>query len=103
MRFMNDWDIARAYERYTDHPVLGPATRTLANLRDWTDANSDGWAYWPKPIRAAAKLQALITGDGTYAALHDLSRATPAAYRQALTPIKAFRTRQGADFEIVEV
>lgn len=30
-------------------------------------------------------------------------RSTPAAYRRALAPIKAFRTRQRATFEIEEV
>jgi hypothetical protein len=104
MRFMNEYDIDRTVTRYADHPVLGPATQTLANLRDWTNRNSDGWAYWPKPGRAAAKLEELITGDGTYQSEAEAARrATPAAYRRALTPIKAFRTRQGADFEIVEV
>lgn len=103
MRYMNEWDIAQATDRYADHPVLGPATQTLANLRDWTNANSDGWAYWPKPLRAAAKLIELIEGDGTRQARENTERATPDAYRRALTPVKAFRTRQGADFTIVNL
>jgi hypothetical protein len=75
-----------------------------SNLRDWADRNSDGWVYWPKPARSAAKLMELIEGDGTWRARDTVDeRATPAAYRKALAPIKAFRTRQGADFEIVEV
>lgn len=101
MRFMNDYDISRALDDYADHPVLGPASQTLANLAEWTDRNSDGWAYWPKPTRAASKLIELITGDGTWQAQQDLSRATPAAYAAALRPVKAFRTRQHAAFEIV--
>ena len=101
MRFMNDYEIAAAVQVYQDHPVLGPASRTLANLAFWTDNNSDGWAYWPKPCRAAAKLQELIQGDGTWQARTDLSRATPEALTAALRPVKAFRTRQGADFTIV--
>jgi len=99
--YMNDWDIIEAADRYADHPVLGPATQTLQNLQEWADQVSDGWAYWPKPSRAAAKLQELIHGDGTYASLENTDRATPAAYAAALRPIKAFRTRQGASFEIV--
>jgi hypothetical protein len=103
MRFMNDFEIDGTVRRFVDHPVLGPATRTIANLRDWANANSDGWAYWPKPARAAAKLMELIEGDGTWEAIRTADeRVTPAAYRKALAPIKAFRTRQGADFEIVE-
>jgi hypothetical protein len=104
MRFMNDFDINRARRMYADHPVLGPAAKTLDNLREWADWNSDGWAYWPKPARAAAKLMELIERDGTnrfYGGPRE--DVTVAEYRRALAPVKAFRTRQGADFEIVEV
>ncbi len=104
MRFMNDYDIQRADRLYRDHPVLGPAVETIASLKAWTDQNSDGWAYWPKPARAAARLMELIEGNGTYQAQQEADqRATVEAYKAALRPIKAFRTRQGADFEIVEV
>ena len=104
MRFMNAWDIDRAEARYAGHPILGPATATLRNLSDWTNANSDGWAYWPKPVRAAKRLIELIERDGTNRYVSDSERddVTEAEYRAALRPIKAFRTRQGADFEIVE-
>jgi hypothetical protein len=102
MRFMNDYDIARAQARHGEHPVLGPALETLGNLVVWTNCNSDGWAYWPKPCRAAAKLMQLIEGDGTWEARENLERATPEALKAALRPVKAFRTRQGADFVIVE-
>lgn len=103
MRYMNEWDIEEAASRFADHPVLGPATVTLQNLQRWTNSHSDGWAYWPKPCRAAAKLQEMIEGDGTWQARTNLDRATPAAYKAALKPIKAFRTRQGAEFEIVDL
>jgi hypothetical protein len=107
MRFMNEYEIHEAEQRYWAHPVLGPATRTLSNLAAWSNANSDGWAHWPKPTRAAEKLMALIEGDdhpwGAQGAWRDPERsdATGAAYRAALRPIKAFRTRHGASFEIV--
>ncbi len=104
MRFMNDFDVSRAQDRYHGHPVLGPAVQTLTHLVDWANDNSDGWAYWPKPARAAAKLMELIEGNGTYQAEQEADqRATPEAYRRALAPIKAFRTRQGADFQIVDL
>lgn len=109
MRFMNQWDIEDARDRYRNHPVLGPATETLDNLQGWTNRNSDGWAYWPKPVRAAASLFALIEGDdhpgGRNEARFDRARTdvTEAAYSRALRPIKAFRTRHGGDFVIVEV
>lgn len=102
MRFMNDYDIDLACQRFAQHPVLGPATRTLANLRDAANDNSDGWAYWPKPARSAAKLMELIERDRRDAAYRysDRPDATVAEYRKALVPVKAFRTRSGIDFEI---
>jgi len=100
MLFMNEYEVEDALRRFSGHPVLGPASRTLANLVDWTNRNSDGWAYWPKPCRAAKALQELFPRrwdddtDEEYLAEQ---------YRRALRPIKAFRTRQAADFVIVEV
>jgi hypothetical protein len=105
MLFMNRYEIARAADQYYDHPILGPATRTLLNLRMAADQNSDGWAYWPKPARAAAKLMIMVRRDGTAKYLFDTERkdVTEAEYKKALVPIKAFRTRTGIKFEIEEV
>lgn len=108
MRFMNEWDVEEALVRCCQHPILGPATQTISNLVEWTNSHSDGWAYWPKPVRAATRLMALIEGDGHPGGMRgarfdgDRDDVTVADYRAALRPIKAFRTRQGADFEIVE-
>lgn len=105
MRFMNDYDIQIAKQRYGNHDLLGPAIQTLENLVGWANRNSDGWAYWPKPARAAAKLMEMIERDGTSKYIYDHRRedVTIAEYRKALAPIKAFRTRQGAEFEIEEI
>lgn len=103
MRFMNTWEIDDRARAYADHPLLGPATATLANLRDAADANSDGWPYWRKPARAAARLMELIERDGTARYRFDDERAdvTAAELLAAYRPIKAFRTRSGLQFEIV--
>jgi len=101
MLFMNEHEIDEAVRRHREHPVLGPAARTLDNLRSWTDRNSDGWAYWPKPCRAAAQLQALIQAADPWRR-NGNPDPTPAGYRKALGPIKSFRTRHGADFTIEE-
>lgn len=92
--FMNHYEVEDAVRRYADDPTLGPASRTLANLMHWTNRNSDGWAYWPKPTRAARSLVALFP--------RRWDDPTPSAdeVNKAIRPIKAFRTRQGADFEI---
>lgn len=97
MRFMNEWDIMVATANFADDPVLGPAANTLRNLMDWTNRNSDGWAYWPKPCRAAAKLQELLEDNHPNRKAWDAPAVTEAQYRKALVPIKAFLTRQGAD------
>jgi hypothetical protein len=97
--FMNGMEVDEAQRSYRQHPVLGPATRTLAELVAWTDRNSDGWAYWRKPKDAAAKLVALIGGEehpeGRRGAYFDRERedATEAKLGAALRPIKSFRTR----------
>lgn len=96
MRYMNDWDIDQARRRYRGQPNRLRVIKTVDNLRRWANANSDGWAYWPKPCRAAARAIELITGDGTYAAF-SRPDATDAEVTAALRPIKAFLTRQGVD------
>lgn len=108
MRFMNEWDIDNALRNWAGHPVLEPAAQTLSNLRDAVNENSDGWPYWGKPLRAAAKLMELIEGDGTSAYRYGPREdATPEKYKAALIPIKSFRTREGAKhgffFKIVEL
>lgn len=103
MRFMNDYDIERAIQNHRGHPVLGPATLTLRNLRDVADANSDGWCHWPKPARSAAKLMELIEGDGTWGAYKRQQDAVTAAeVRKAYRPIRAMLTRHKLQCEIVE-
>ena len=100
MRYMNDYDIDRARDMWADHPVLGPAIITLQALKDWTDHNSDGWAYWNKPVHAANKLMELISRDGTSKYMFDRERAdaTRAELTKALAPVKAFRTRYAKEF-----
>ena len=92
--FMNTWEIDEAVDLFRTHPLLGPATRTLANLRDHADHNSDGWAYWPKPARAAKQLQELIhyTPDGVPWWDTDRVDVTKAQVRKAYT----YRSRPSA-------
>ena len=99
MHFATDYDIATWQTRYnanTGLPNPGKAADNLDALREWADANSDGWAYWPKPARAAERAMRLIDG-ATYADLERMQRtdATDAETVAALRPIKAFLTRQG--------
>ena len=104
MKFMNDWDIESAQRRYD--PSVVPNRHYLANvvsaLQDWTNHNSDGWAYWPKPVRAASRAMELIESttweENTRREEED---ATDAEVVAALRPIKAFLTRQGVRYGTV--
>ena len=98
---MNEWDIEQACNVYADHPTLGPAARTLANLRRTVNENSDGWPYWRAPQRASAKLQTLVYGEPRDR-WTDRPDVTIAAVKKAYTPIRTFLTKRGlsCEFEI---
>ena len=97
MLYMNRFEVQDACDRYRDHPILSPATRTLRELVEWTDRNSDGWPYWSKPCRAAARLMELIGDTRTYLDQPEREDATLDALKRAYRPLRAFATRQGAD------
>lgn len=117
MNFMNDWDIERAVRLFNDvdSPNLFQGACTLLRLSEWADRNSDGWCYWPKPVRAAASLIDLLErksrdyrddGNVSRAGESDVvwfTDATDAELSKALRPIKAFLTRQGVEHhEVIE-
>ncbi len=101
--FMNTYDITDAAIRFREHPTLGPATQTLMALRDAVDGCSDGWAYWPKPSRAAKGLMSIIDLASSKYWKAEGYEVTPAMVRKAYVPIKSFRTRTGIAFSISEV
>ena len=96
MTWMNEYDIEDAL-RYTaihELPNLRRGAEILSRLKDWTNNNSDGWPYWQKPSNAATKLMGYLEAarrnyDGEDISERDL--------RDALSPVKAFLTRQGVD------
>lgn len=92
---MNDYDIhfALAHWSWGDTPNRMRLAETVANLAAWADLNSDGWAHWPKPARAAAKAMELLSDQQRSIPYTDATDAETAA---ALRPIKAFLTRQNA-------
>lgn len=102
MTWMNRWEVAEAIEQLDADVVPNAArgARILDRLMRWTDENSDGWPYWQKPSKAAAKLMAFVKTavDSGY---HDDWDMTEAELRSALTPIKAFLTRQKVDHSLI--
>jgi hypothetical protein len=87
MLYMNDYDIMQLAQRYGNHPVLGKAVDFLEAFVFEVNHHSDGWAYWRRPVDAAAKLMTFLQHPGPM--------PTEADFRKTLTPIKAFYTRHG--------
>lgn len=105
--YMNDYDIDHALRRFddVDTPNRFRVAVVVNNLADWANDNSDGWAYWPKPLRAAQNAISLIESR-TWEENEEQERtdATDAEVTAALRPIKAFLTRQGvAHDEVIPV
>lgn len=80
-------------------PNARKGAAVLAQFRDWTNANSDGWVYWRKPQAAAKRLSELMIAarDRIYEGEHEIDVPT-ADLTRAITPIKAMLTRQGVDW-----
>jgi hypothetical protein len=95
--WMNEWDIEEAIRRFDrpDTPNLGQGALILDRLMRWTNRNSDGWPYWSKPSNAARSLMKLLQAADRY----DPVDVTPAELKKALSPIKAFLTRQGVSHD----
>lgn len=94
MMYMNDYDLMTAGRRFENTPNRRAVVETVDNLRLWANANSDGWAYWPAPCRAARPLMRLVAS--TTNAMNDAmvaTDATPTVVRRAASPLKAFCTR----------
>jgi hypothetical protein len=98
MRYMNEYDLFSAQRRYDPARVPNRAylTQVIMALAEWANHNSDGWAYWPKPCRAAARAIELVESTA-YPEYERRQRedATDAETMAAVRPIKAFLTRQG--------
>jgi len=101
MSYMTSWEISTAARWWRSHPVLGPATATLAALCDVSDRFAEGWLYSGGPARAGSALAALIRGDD--AARYDRPDATPEKLRAALQPVIEFRAAHGLDFPVTSV
>lgn len=97
--WMNRWDVEEAVERFSDEtPNLKRGAGVLDRLMQWTDSNSDGWPYWQKPANAASKLmEHLESAKRTY----EPTDITDAELTKALSPIKAFLTKQGVEHALI--
>lgn len=96
MKFMNDYDLQSARSRYGRGATPNRLALALVvdNLREETNWVSDGWAYWPKPCRAAAKAIELIesTAYPEYERRQN-EDITEAEMLAAVRPIRSFLSR----------
>lgn len=100
MKYWNDYDVEVQARRVEGCPVRMTGVLIMARLMNWTNANSDGWAYWPKPVRSAKRLMELIETGENFPTYHTpLEDVTEAELRKAVTPIKSFLTRHGVDHD----
>lgn len=99
MLFMNEYEIDEHVRRFrqAETPHLLAGAEALNRLREWTNANSDGWAYWKLPINAAKKLITLLRAADRF----DPTDCTEKELRAAFTPIKTFLTKRGVDHAVV--
>lgn len=98
--FMNEYEITDLKYAFDadEHPNLSRGATVLANLRDWTDRNSDGWPYWSKPSRAANRLMELLNAaQSEYFKGNEVTDCTSADLKAALAPVKRFLTTQDVD------
>ena len=88
MIFMNDYDIAIAEQRVKPGTVKAMALQILKDHMEVINSNSDGWAYWSAPTKAAKRLMELIQGPNTVSEL-----TASQCLKTAVKPLRAFYTK----------
>jgi hypothetical protein len=89
MYFLNESEIDRYATYYRPGTHRAQAALLLQQFKDAVNSCSDGWPYWSRAPKAAAKLMAIVDNR---------AEATDAAIRRALTPIKSLCTRHKVPF-----
>src|SRR5215207_58025 len=100
MTLMNESEVESSLRIFdnADTPNLDKGACVLYDLVGWTNSHSDGWPYWQKPSRAASRLmQHLQAAKTAYYRGEEIEDITDKELTAALSPIKAFLTRQGVD------
>lgn len=104
MIFLNDYDMDQLDRIFADAgtPNLAEGVRIVRRLAEWADSVSDGWHSWPKPVRAAQRLMAVLrASDRIWRSDVSLPDITDAELRDLVRPIKAFLTRQGVSHDVL--
>lgn len=90
---MNQHEIEWAAKQQHHCPNVRKGCTLLLRLVEAVNEQSDGWAYWSAPSKAAQKLIDLLssTGNLNYGTSGSI---TPAELRKAIVPIRTMVTRQ---------
>jgi hypothetical protein len=90
---MNEHEIRLWASRNHACPNVRRGIKLLLRLMESVNAQSDGWAYWEAPRKAAKNLEELLKTAGN--PFHDTQgKITAAQLRKAVAPIRAMVTRQ---------
>lgn len=99
MKYWNEYDFGVKYRNAELFPNRSEGIEVVFRLAEWTNRNSDGWAYWTKPRRAALRLMDLLDeqDEKHYGGGSPPEDVSSADLRKAYTPIRSFLTRHGVD------
>jgi len=90
---MNQGDIEMAASNRHDCPNVRKGFRLLHSLLMAVNSQSDGWAYWSAPSKAADKLMTLLRTAGNI--WYDTSGTiTASELKSAISPIRRMVTLQ---------
>lgn len=90
---MNQHDIAYAHSRNHACPNVRKGVKLLYHLMQAVMEQSDGWAYWSPPSKAATKLMELLKTAGNLN--HDThGTITAQQLKAAISPIRRMVTVQ---------
>jgi len=90
---MNQYEIESAFRSRHDCPNVRRGVNLLHALMRSVNEQSDGWAYWTAPSRAAAKLIALLETAGRVS-YGTRGTITADQLKAAVTPIRRMVTVQ---------
>ena len=102
---MNQAEIEWTASRQHDCPNVRKGVRLLHRLMEAVNEQSDGWAYWPAPSKAAEKLMELLktAGNlqhGTYGTISDADlKAAIATIKRMVTHQKKLQAKYGNKFD----
>jgi hypothetical protein len=91
---MNDYDIDMALQRAKPGSFQQRAAFFLKEFKEEVDAHSDGWAYWPAPVRAA-RLMMEIAAERLASSNFNSPAQQEAQWNKAVGQIRSFYTRVG--------